>query len=234
MTFPTVESVTQSSFSSDTTAHACSIPATVNSGDLLLLIFANDGNTVQTTPAGWTALDKQTTGNQVYGGVYALDAAGTEGGGTVDVVTAIAEAGSGHIYRITGWGGTVATDIDISTVATGTDDSPNATSVTAGWGVDDNLFISGGGSGDDDENADAAPVGPNYTDLISTACGAGANASGVSWSARREVAAASENPTAFHLTGDENWCAWTIAIKPAAGGVQAQAMYHYRNHGKIF
>jgi hypothetical protein len=217
MTFPTVESVTETSFATNTTAHECDLPATVNAGDLLLLVFANDGTTVQTTPAGWTALDKQPYLSQIYGGVYVLDAAGTEGGGTVDVVTAIAEAGAGHVYRISGWSGTIATDIDISTVATGEDAAPNSSSVTAGWGSDDNLFLSICCFGDDDETANTAPS-PNYTNLVHTPCGAGANASGACASARRNFANATDDPTGFALTGIERWVAWTVVIKPAAGG----------------
>ena len=215
MAFPTVESVTETSFASATTAHECDLPATVNAGDLLLLIFANDGNTVQTTPSGWTALDKQTQGNQVYGGVYALDAAGTEGGGTVDVVTASAEAGSGHVYRITGWGGDVATHIDISALAFGTSDLPNPLTVTAGWGSEDNLFLAIACAGDDDESVNTGPI--NYTNIIDVACGAGANNSGRSYSARRNLAAASDNPGSFDLTGSENWVAWTVVVAPVLG-----------------
>lgn len=233
MTFPTVESVTEESFPTDTTSHNVNMPATVNAGDLLILIFASDGLTEQTAPGGWSTLDKKTTGNQVYGGVYALKAAGTEGGGSADVVTASAEAGSGHVYRITGWGGTLLTDVDISTVATGADSSPNSGSVTAGWGSDDNLFLSITCFGDDDEVANTAPA-PNYTNLVSVACGAGANASAVSASARRNYANASDDPTAFVLTGTENWVAWTVVIKPDSGTIVPKAMHHYRNHGKIF
>jgi hypothetical protein len=214
MTFPTVESVTETAFASNTTAHECTLPATINAGDLLLLIFANDGVTAQTTPSGWTALDKQTTGNQVYGGVYALDAVGDESG-TVDVVTAAVEAGAGHIYRITGWGGDIATDIDISTVATGSDtDAPNSTSVTAGGGSADNLFLTIACWGDDDEGVNLYPT--NYTNGVSIACGGAPSESGRGGSARRELAAASDDPGAWQLAGNERWVAWTLVIAPAA------------------
>lgn len=231
MTFPVVASVTETSFASDTTAHACNLPATVNAGDLLLLVFANDGLTVQTTPSGWTALDKQTTGNQVYGGVYVLDAAGTEDGGTVDVVTASAEAGSGHVYRITGWAGTVATDIDISTVVAATTDAPNPGSVTAGGGSADNLYIAITCFGDDDETANAAPI--NYGSLVSVVCGAGSNASGVSASAIRNFASASDDPAAFGLTGSENTVSWTVAIAPAASSGSNPMMMKMIQEGQL-
>lgn len=216
MTFPVVESVTETPFATATTQHLCDFPATVNAGDLLILIAASDNATVQTTPGGWDLLDKRSPNNQVYGGIYALEAAGTEGGGTVDVVTAAAEEMSAHMYRITGWAGTVSTDIDISTFvaeATGST-APDPDSVTAGWGSDDNLFIAVAVSGDDDESATGGPT--SYTNLTTVSSGsATGSAQPNSHSARRSLAAASDNPSAFSLTGTEQWLAWTIVIKPA-------------------
>lgn len=216
MAFPVVESVTVTLFSSDTTSHALNFESTSVSGELLILVFANDGLTVQTTPAGWTALDKKTQGNQVYGGIYAKLADGTEGGTTVDVVTASAEAGTGHIYRISTWGGDLATHVDISTVVQGTSNAPNPSTGTAGWGSEDNLFLAIICAGDDDETVSVFPT--SYTNPIDGACGAGANNSGRASSARRLLAAASDDPSAFSLNGSENWLAWTVVVAPVLSG----------------
>lgn len=230
MTFPTVESITESPFATATTEHLCDFPATVNAGDLLILIAANDNATAQTTPSGWDVLDKRSPNNQVYGGVYALDAAGTEGGGTVDVVTAAAEEMSAHMYRIIGWKGSIATDVDISTFAesaTGSD-APDPNSVTAGGGSDDNLFIAAVVSGDDDESAQTYPT--NYGNGVSVSSGSTtASAKPRSHSCRRELAAASDNPGAWLLTGAEQWLAWTIVIAPAVSGAGLEILRRRRN-----
>ena len=113
MAFPTVESVTEEGFAGATTSHAVDMPATVTSGDLLLMIFASYSNSAITTPSGWTELAK-TESQFVSNAFYAKKAVGTEGGTEVDVVTAAGVAASAHVYRITAWGGTIATDIDIS------------------------------------------------------------------------------------------------------------------------
>ena len=214
MTFPVVESVTESNYSGNVTSHLMDLPATVGAGNLLLMVFTNWSNTAQTTPSGWTALDKQTNGVYVGAGVYARDADGSESGTSVDVVTAAPVKGSGHIYRISGWGGTLADDVDISTVASGTGEVPNSASVTAGWGSDDNLFISIVGSGDDDVTMNSAASG-GYGNLIDTACGGGANASGRSASARLEQASAADDPGNFTLASSEAWLAWTVVVEPA-------------------
>ena len=217
MAFPTVESITETGFATATTAHLVDFPATVNAGDLMILIAASDNATIQTTPAGWTLLDKRTPNNQVYGGVYALDAAGTEDGGTIDVVTAAAEEMSAHMYRITGWKGSIATDVDISTFveeATGTD-APNPASVTAGGGSDDNLWIVAVCSGDDDESVQTYST--NYGNGVSVSSGSvTASAQPRSHSCRRELTAASDDADAWLLTGAEQWLAWTIVVAPAA------------------
>lgn len=219
MTFPVVESITETPFATAATEHLVDFPATVNAGDLMLLIASSDGNAIQTTPTDWTLLDKRSPNNQVYGGVYVLDAAGTEGGGTVDVVTASAEEMSAHMYRITGWKGTLGDDVDISTFveeATGSN-APDPDSVTAGGGSADNLFIAIAVSGDDDAVATGAPT--SYTDLTTVSSDSvTSSAQPASHSARRELAAASDDPSAFTLDESDQWLAWTVVIAPAAAG----------------
>ena len=214
MTFPVVESVTESSFSTNTTNHTVDLPATVGAGNLLLMIFTSYGSSTQTTPSGWTALDKQQgSTTSVTSGVYARDADGSEGGTGVNAATSGPTTGSAHVYRVSGWGGTLADDVDISTVIGGTNNVPNPGSVTAGWGADDNLFIAICGSADDDQTMLNDPS--TYSNLIDTPCGGGANASGRSASARKESTGATEDPVTFTLASSEEWLAWTVVIKPA-------------------
>jgi hypothetical protein len=190
------------------------MPATVNAGDLLLMVFANDDATTQTTPTGWTLLDSGSPNNQVYGGVYAKDAAGTEGGTTVDVVTAAAQEACAQVYRITGWKGTLGTDVTISTAATGTDANPNSGSVSASESAD-NLFIAAVCNGDDEEGVNFTPS--SYTNTTETVSGSvTANNLPAVATARREKADISDDPLQWTLNGIDQWIAWTIVIEPAA------------------
>lgn len=211
----TVESVTETSMAADT-SHLVDMPATVNSGDLLIILIAARFNSAEfDTPSGWTLLNSLHN-NVVEFAIYAKDAAGTEGGGTVDVTSTSSVAAAAQTYRISGWGGTLATDVDISgTLATGASTAPNPASVTAGWGSHaQNLFIACGGAGDDDETWNAAPT--NYTNLISTTSGGGINASGSVGSARRTLEADTDDPGTFTISASESWVAGTIVVKPAA------------------
>jgi len=217
MAFPTVESITETAFSSAATAHDVDMPATVTADDLLLVFFANNNNTAVTTPSGWTLLQG---GNQsfVNGNAYAKKADGTEGGGTVDFVTASSEAGTAQCYRITSWGGTLADDVDVNviyTASSGTShENPNTT--TAGWGSDDNLFIGWIASGDDDVAVTGTPT--NYTNMTDTPCGAGANLSGRIATCRRELASASDQMGAWTLASGEAAIVGLVVVEPGSAG----------------
>src|SRR4030065_2965123 len=61
---PAVASVTETAFGSDTTTHNITMPATVNAGDLLIVLFANDGRATVTPPAGWREMASNARNNQ--------------------------------------------------------------------------------------------------------------------------------------------------------------------------
>ena len=103
---PVVTSVTETAFGTDTTDHYVNMPATVNAGDLLIVLFTNDRNETVTTPAGWTALASDANGQAVRLSVYYKIAAGTEDGTTVNFVTSSTEQAAAQVYRITNWHGT--------------------------------------------------------------------------------------------------------------------------------
>lgn len=105
---PEVVSLTETVFSSDVTDHPVNMPATVTSGNLLLMPFTSDGSPTITTPSGWTLLYSQSNGTVVMGCAFARVATGSEGGTTVNVVTSAAENAAAQVYRISSWQGTLA------------------------------------------------------------------------------------------------------------------------------
>ncbi|MCK4843505.1 MAG: hypothetical protein KAS83_00835, partial [Dehalococcoidia bacterium] len=94
---PVVTSVTETTFGSDTTDHYVSMPATVDAGNLLIVLFTNDGSDTVTTPAGWNELASNSIPNRVRFSVYYKIAAGTEGGTTVNFVTAGSEQAAAQV-----------------------------------------------------------------------------------------------------------------------------------------
>jgi len=211
---PVVASVTETAFGTDTIDHYVDMPATVNAGDLLIVLFTNDGSTTVTTPNGWNLLASNANGSAVRLSVYYRIAAGTEGGTTVNFVTSAAEQAAAQVYRITDWQGT--TPPEISTAATGTNTAPNPTSLNpAGWDVADTLWLAVAGQDRGDQSGTTA-YPASYTDGISTQSSDPATI-GVcrTHSARRVLAAASEDPGAFTIPVAEEWVTFTIAVRPA-------------------
>jgi len=207
---PAVASVTQTAFSSDTTTHNVSMPATVNAGDLLIVLFTNDGSATVTIPAGWTQLASTVNSDQVRLSVYYKIAAGTEGGTTVNFVTSASEQAAAQVYRITNWHGT--TPPEISTAATNTTVAPDPASLNpAGWDVANTLWLAVAGQ---DQGGVGVTYPTSYTDGISTASSTTGTGRCRTFSARRTLAAASENPGAFTIGAPEEWVAFTIAVRP--------------------
>jgi hypothetical protein len=127
MSAPVVASVTEIAFGTDTTNHYVNMPSTVDVGDLLIVLFANDRNESVTIPGGWTELASDASGPHIRSSVFYKIAAGTEGGTTVNFITSAAEEAAAQVYRITNWHGT--TPPEISVAATGSDASPDPASL---------------------------------------------------------------------------------------------------------
>jgi hypothetical protein len=207
---PIVASVTETAFGTDTTDHNVSMPETIDVGDLLIVFFTNDGSDTVTTPDEWSLLASDNN-TAVRCSVYYKIAVGDEDSTTVNFATSGVEQAAAQVYRITNWHGT--TPPEISTAATGTDTAPNPASLDpAGWDVADTLWIAVAGQDQGDQSGTTA-YPASYTDGISTLSSNG-RGSCRTLSARRVLAAASEDPGAFTILVAEEWVAFTIAVRP--------------------
>jgi len=218
ITFPDVQSITETQFSSATTAHLVNMPASVSAGDLLMILFANNTAATITNPSGWTQKWNFTpAGNNVTGACFVKVAAGTEGGTTVDVVTSSAKTAAAQVYRIDNWHGSLS-DIEVGTLVEsgGLGTTPNPPSLTASWGSKDNLWIAATQYGEDDVLVSAYPA--NYGTGTDTVSGAGSNAGCSVGSAQRDLTTATEDPGTFTLAAPEEWIANTIVVRPLATG----------------
>ena len=210
---PVVASVTETAFGTNTTNHNVNMPATVNAGDLLIVLFTNDGSATVTTPTGWASLASTARGIAVRLSVYYKIAVGTEGGTMVDFVTSTSEQAAAQVYRITNWHGT--TPPEISTAATNRNKSPNPAALSPSWDMEDTLWLAV--AGQDRGGQSGTTAYPDYyTDGTSTLSSSEETESCRTHSARRVLAAASENPSPFTIPAAEQWVAFTIAIRPAA------------------
>ncbi|MCB7130270.1 MAG: hypothetical protein J3T61_12110 [Candidatus Brocadiales bacterium] len=142
---PTLTSSTfTSSGGSDQTSTNVSYPASgINSGDLLVCIWVNDGaGDLPTWPTGDWADNVLYSENNSHGSsVSYIIAAGTENGGTFNVTHA-SQATEAFLLHFQNWHGTTPPEVGARAFANS--DAWNATSITpSGWdsSVDDTLWI---------------------------------------------------------------------------------------------
>lgn len=223
MAFPQVESITKTASAVGTTSLSVSMPATVNAGDLLIMLASSNSFAgAYTTPSGWTEQWQYQSGGIRFA-CFMIDAVGTEGGGTATLASNNSVVMAVIVYRVTAWDGTLG-NVDVGSVSNGTSDSPDPPSVTAGGGSADNLFIATLGCRDDDATVDAAPT--SYGNLDYIVSGAGTNAGCTVGGADRELASDSDDPGVFTLSETELWAANTIVIPPSAAGGISAGMYY--------
>ena len=211
MAFPTVESVTPSTFTSDTTAHAVSMPATCNVGDLKLVLFSNDGGDAVTTPSGWTSLYSAASSSLVRGGAYARVHADGDPS-TVDFVTSGAERAAAQCFRISGWHGEISGGVEAATPSTTTTAAPDSTGLTPSWGSADSLWIAVVATSSA-STLTSAPSG--YSDSVTTNSGSTTNGA-QQYSARKTATASSDDPGSWVFSASQPNIFSTIAVRGSA------------------
>ena len=211
---PAPISTTTQNFAADTTAHAVTMPATVDAGDLLIVLFTNDGDATVTTPAGWTAPanNSQVQGTQVRGSIFVKDANGTEDGTTVDFVTSAAEHAAAQVIRIPAakWEGTIASFvIPTAPVAANSATQVPPSANPAGWGAENTLW-------------GTYVAGSSYASVTTfsgqelgyhNSAGSGGTGASVS-SALRQINVDGYEPSAYTMSGSSPGIAFTFAVRP--------------------
>lgn len=215
--FPSVLSVTPSTFGTNTTAHNVDMPASVNSDDLLLALFTSDGNPTVTV-SGWTQIGTTVAnGSNLNTSIWAKKATGSEGGTQVNFVTSATEQAAAQVYRIAAgtWfdSGTITNDVNASGGSSASTTTPNPPSLDpSGWGTEKTLWIAyAGGS----RYASVTSYPSSYTDGAHAVGGTDTNGASTS-SARLEAETASQDPGTFTMSGTaQQSVARTIAVRPA-------------------
>lgn len=195
------------------TSWAVDMPATVNSGDKLVMnVNIGDGGATANTPSGWTKLEDQAA-TYAHSLLFVKAADGTEGGTTVTITQtgSVASNFSAHVYRLSS-AGTIE-----SAVATATGSSMTPPSISPSWGSADTLYLLFMNSGDDDQATTSASA--NYTtNLLDSAAGQGANDSARVASSYRNVTNATETPGTWTIASSEDLVSFIVAVQESAGG----------------
>lgn len=226
MAFPSPGTPVQTQFASSVTSMPVTMPATVNSGDLLIAVVEVRNAGTWTKPTGWNDI---ATLSQAGGGAAGkLDgfykiADGTEAGTTPTWTASTGSTGIWQTIRVTSWHGTTPVE---AVTASGDATSANPPSVTPSWGIDDTLWVAVAGHAAVSAAAfTAAPT--NYTGFQNNGASSGGSAVSIA-SATRQLNASSEDPGTFTAGGSNRfWAAATIAVRPAAGGVTPPSSVTY-------
>lgn len=187
MSFPIVNSTSGAHINTVAVSHNLTLPAGIQSGDLLIALIGSGSainQTINIQGSGWTELFfVGVASNRKYAKGFYRIADGTEGSSiTVDLGTQ--HRLSYQIYRIINYN----SNPEANAVYLGIDGS-DPPALTPSWGAKDTLWIAGliptGSSG--------TPSAPsNYTDLTVQS-----GFSTVTVTARRELNASTENPSTF-------------------------------------
>jgi uncharacterized repeat protein (TIGR01451 family) len=201
-----VAATATSDTSSPVTTHIVALPSGIQSGDLLLVFWADGSlNSSVNIPPGWIQLYITGT-NYKRMAMYRI-ADGTEGS-TRSVITSSGDRSAHNSYRISA--GTYTGVPVYGTVVQGKDTTPNPPNLVSGFGAVPTLWIAASHSGGDDNTPPPEPP-TNYTGLITGYSGAGSSHARMA-TARRELTVASEDPGSFTLGLSVTWGANTVAI----------------------
>lgn len=203
MTFPVLAATSNGERSTDGTSSSITLPASISAGDLLLVCFACDGPTTN------IAVDTGASGSnwnftQYSGGSNNKIAVAWKVAEGSDALTLThgSEQTSHICYRFTG-----ANTVEVAAGTTGNTSTANPGNLAlAGGAAKDVYWIAFAGL-DGIGSASAAPT--NYTNLLNKTATNSTGAS--SFTAERQLNAASENPAAFTNTSGR-WQAYTIAV----------------------
>jgi hypothetical protein len=220
MAFPVVEARAESSVTSPGTSHPVTKPTGTAAGDVWVIFFGHPLACTLDALAGWTELVDTNSANGEKWLVRKCD--GTEDA-TV-TFTSSASTKSAHLcWRISGAVDLATQAPELSTVATGTSTTPDATTCTPTGGAKDYLWITAavtaGEEADDDTWGGAAPSGfanaiyktTGTTGIVANNCSAEA--------ADQQLNAASLDAAAWGANAQSlAWRAWTLAIHPPAAG----------------
>ena len=214
MAFPQVAATNTSiEDAADVTSHTVSLPASISSGDLLILIFGHDGSGTVSWPVGYTEIHDALADIDAAGIAIAYRQADGGEGASITVTTSSSQKSAHVTYRITGHIDPATQVPEDSTGATGTSTTPDPDSLTPTGGAKDYLWIACGVA-NAEPTVDGIPT--NYTDGLHVA-GAFEGGNCRTYSARRELNASCEDPGTFTIGSSSEWRAVTLAIHPATG-----------------
>jgi len=201
----------------DTLSHSVSLPASIASGDLIIVQLASSENTgVTYSSTGYTSIGTAgSLGANVSDHWFYRYADGSEGASVT--FTSSGNSRAVHrTWRITGHDSGTAPE-HAGAQNGGGGNAPDPPSLSPSWGAEDSLWLVGAAV-HGRRDVTAAPT--NYTDLFDDTSGTSGDAATdvTLGAAERFLNASSDNPGTFtsDAPSGRHWAASTVAIRPAA------------------
>lgn len=213
MAYPTSGTPVQTQFATSVTSMAVNMPATVDSGDLLLAFAEVRNAGTWTVPTDWVEFKAQLGGSSVgeLTAFYKI-ADGDEDGGTATWTASTGTSAIWQVIRITGWHGT--TPPEAASAQGDYTTNPNPPSLSPSWGAEDTLWLEVAGNSATSTLTTGAST--NYSGYQANTASSGGAQVNIA-SAYRQLNASSEDPGVFaNSTNIRYWAAMTVAIRPAA------------------
>lgn len=209
MAFPTIVTETSSANNTNQNNQVISLPASLVSGNLLVVALSLDGLNSVTWPAGWTEIiDANRSGVTASVAWRRID--GSEGATiTVTVDASASEMSCAKVWQISGDDTGQAPE---AASANNNGATPNPPSLTPTGGAKDYLWLVFACLQPGSNVATGFPTG--FTNTGQEAGSANASQSPIAWATLNENTA-TKDPDAFAATSN-NWMAVTIAVHPAA------------------
>jgi len=208
--FPIISNTSTSAKTTTTNAaHTISLPSGIQSGDLLVIFWADaDNSSTEPSLAGWTELASSNSSTSgVYRKIWYRIADGNEGSSVS--TNSFGDRSAHVVYRIAA--GSYSGTPFVSAAGNDTDNSPNAPNLAPGVGSQKFLWLA---------SVHAAEVQTVTTPTnFGSDLGIGSTGSSTNrihcqvMTAQRNLEAASQDVGAFSLGGSATHTAWTVAIQ---------------------
>lgn len=209
--FPEVLSRDTSVETGEETSHSVDMPATVDAGDLLVIIFGTEDGSSIAFGTFTEIFDEDSAGAAKLGIAY-KQADGTEDGGTETVTTGATTQSAHIVYRITGHVNPATQAPEVSLDANGSSSAPDPNSLTPTGGSKKYLWLAAMACDLDTTAGSISGFPTNYTNGTEINSGSDGAMTG---GAERQLKTVSEDPGAFTIHETRFWIAATIAIHPA-------------------
>ena len=215
--FPVIAGTNSGFRSTNTVTHPINLPASVVSGDLLIVLIEVDGNpTISGWPANWNQMFIDScSATDKFEGRYKIAIGGET---SFNLTTSANEQSAHQSFKITGYTGNpeaVAFKNTTNCPSAGSNTTPDPANLDPStWGLAKTLWIAAVGRGSGLVATNPYPGGypASYTDPMTTQTST-AGVGGTVDTARRNLEVSSENPGNFTVSSGQYWVAATIAIQ---------------------